>query len=585
MIFYDFEVFKFDWLVVFIDMDSREKIVVINDPDHLRKIYENHKKDIWCGFNINHYDQYIFKAILLEIDPFYVSNKIVKEHLDGWQITNKFRQFPMINYDVFLSRDKGLKLLEGFMGSNIKETDVDFDIDRKLTEEELQETIKYCTHDVEEAIKVFLYQINEFNAAMGLIKKFPEVLSLKDLSKTKAQMSAKIIECERVHDRDDEFDLFVLDCIQLKECLPAKEFFLNPDNHWYKKGTTKNEFKITVAGVEHTLGYGGIHAAREKYHNGGRNCQMWHIDVASFYPRLMIFHGLLTRNSRRPEKFREIFEERLRLKAEGKKAEQAPLKIVINSTYGASKDVSSAAYDPRQANLICINGQLMLLDLIEHLDTIPGFELIQSNTDGLIISIPDDDESFDKMDDICYEWEKRCNMELEFDQIKNISQKDVNNYVFEFMNGKLERKGSYVKELGPLDYDLPIVNQAVVDKLTKGIPVEKTISECDEFIMFQKITKLTGKYEYVKHNDKKYSYKCYRVFASKDPHDGPIFKAKWKSKKGFEGLVLSEEKFANTPESCFIFNDEITGLKVPKNLDKNWYIDLANKRVNDFGVK
>ena len=106
----------------------------------------------------------------------------------------------------------------------------------------------------------------------------------------------------------------------------------------------------------------------------------------------------------------------------------------------------------------------MLLDLIEHLDKIPGFELIQSNTDGLIVSIPDDDDSFDKMDDICYEWEKRCNMELEFDQISSISQKDVNNYVCKFANGKLERKGSYVKELGPLDYDLPIVKEALVNR-------------------------------------------------------------------------------------------------------------------------
>jgi len=588
MIFYDMEVFKFDWLGVFIDTVSRKKHVIINDPETLKNLYEEHRKNIWSGFNINHYDQYIFKSILLGIDPYFVSSKIVKEHLDGWQISNKFRQFPMINYDVFISRDRGLKQLEGFMGSNIKETDVDFDIDRPLTEEEIEMTVKYCTHDTEESIKVFLHQINEFEAAMGLIQMFPNELSLMDLSRTKAQMSAKIIGCERVHGRDDEFDVFVLDCIELDKCLPAKEFFLNPENHWYKKGTKKNEFKITVAGLEHTLGWGGIHAAKEKYQNDGKNCQMWHVDVASFYPRLMIFHNLLTRNSRHPEKFKEIFDERLRLKAEGKKKEQAPLKIVINSTYGAGKDKGSTAYDPRQANLICLNGQLMLLDLIEHLDKIPGFELIQSNTDGLIISLPDDDESFDKMDDICYEWEKRCNMELEFDQIVSISQKDVNNYVCKFANGKLERKGAYVKELGPLDYDLPIVNEAIVLKLSEGIPVEKTIMECDEFIKFQKIVKLTGKYEYVKHNNQKYTYKCYRVFASKDSSDGSIYKVKNKPTKDVQPdgtfFKLTDEKFANTPESCFIFNDEITDLKAPKNLNKQWYIDLANKRLADFGV-
>ena len=263
MLFYDMEVYFKDWLGVFLDTDSQKEHVIVNDPEYLRRLYEEHKNDIWCGFNINHYDQYIVKAILLEIDPKYVNDRIIEEHIDGWQITHQFRQYPMINYDLFLSRDKGLKTLEGFMGSNIKETDVDFNIRRKLTDEEIEMTIKYCRHDVEEAIKVFMYQINEFHASMGLIKAFPDELSIKDLSKTKPQLSAKIIGCERTH-HDDEFEVFVLDCIDLKRYKAAKEFFLNEENHWYKRGTKKNEFKIAAGGLEHTLGWGGIHAAKEK---------------------------------------------------------------------------------------------------------------------------------------------------------------------------------------------------------------------------------------------------------------------------------------------------------------------------------
>ena len=45
------------------------------------------------------------------------------------------------------------------------------------------------------------------------------------------------------------------------------------------------------------------------------------------------------------------------------------------------------------------------------------------------------------------------------------------------------------------------------------------------------------------------------------------------------------EKFANTPEHCFIWNDSVEGVKVPQNLDRQWYIDLARKRLADFGVK
>ena len=148
MIFYDFEVFKYDWLVVFIDTDTHEIFNVINDPEALKKLYEANIKNIWVGFNNEHYDKYIFKGILLGMNPKTVSDRIIVDGLDGWQISRAFSKIPMINYDVFTSKSAGLKTLEGFMGNNIKETSVPFNIDRKLTEQEIEETIKYCTSDV-----------------------------------------------------------------------------------------------------------------------------------------------------------------------------------------------------------------------------------------------------------------------------------------------------------------------------------------------------------------------------------------------------------------------------------------------------
>ena len=75
----------------------------------------------------------------------------------------------------------------------------------------------------------------------------------------------------------------------------------------------------------------------------------------------------------------------------------------------------------------------------------------------------------------------------------------------------------------------------------------------------------------------KYTYKSYRVFASNDLQDGRLLKNGGKRGKA--------EKFANTPEHCFIWNDSVEGVKVPQNLDRQWYIDLARKRLADFGVK
>lgn len=594
MIFFDFEVTMYDWLVTFIDMDRQQITVIENDQPAIVDFYDEHKNEIFVGCNNHHYDDYILKGILCDFNPYDINEHIITKGKQGWTYSNLFRKIPLISYDVMTRIDRGLKTWEGFLGNLMKESSVDFRIKRKLTYEEMEEMKKYNLHDVEQTIEVFMQKKNDFDAILGLINMFPDTLSIYDIGLTKAQISAKILGCERIT-RDDEFDLFVLPCIEIKKYKKAIDFFLDPNNHNYD-----NELNMIIAGVEHTIAWGGIHAGKKKYQNRGNGQIILHVDVESFYPRLMIFHGLLTRNAKKPERFRQIYEHRIELKRAKKKKEQAPLKIVINGTYGISKSETSTAYDPRNANLICINGQLMLIDLIEHMEAVDGFELIQSNTDGLIIAIPDTDEAFNQIDDICYEWETRNNMLLSFDYINQIVQKDVNNYIFEFEDGKLERKGTYVKELSPLDYDLPIINKAIVDRLMNGIPIETTINGCDELKEFQMVKKISNKYSHILHGGHWESYqainpktgrmktfkkfvgtseripeKCIRIFASKDINDGGLWKVK---------LDGSKAKIESTPEHCFIFNEEVNGVKCPSKLDKQWYIDTAKERIKGFGV-
>ena len=125
-----------------------------------------------------------------------------------------------------------------------------------------------------------------------------------------------------------------------------------------------------------------------------------------------------------------------------------------------------------------------------------------------------------------------------------------------------------------IDNDLPIINKAMVEYMVNDVPVEETINNCNELIDFQKVVKLSGKYDYVEHNGIKYSYKSYRVFASKDNSDGQILKCKQDKK----------DKFANTPNHCFINNDDVNGLPVPTNLDRNYYVDLTKERLRQYGV-
>lgn len=610
MIFYDFEVFKEDWLGVFIDVTKKQEHVIINSPEELEALYEANKYDMWVGFNSRHYDQYILKAILCGLNPKELNDWIIVQKREPWQFSRLLNSVPLNNFDVMPNPPIGLKTLEGFLGSNIKETEVPFNIDRKLTEKEIKQTVFYCRHDVEQTIEVFIQRKAEFEAQYGVVKAFN--LPLNMIGYTEARITAQVLGCVK-KDFNDEFDYFFLPCIQLKKYGVVMDWFSQKrdeikakitdyrgDTYWVKREFYKQSFELTIAGIPHTFGFGGLHGATAKpIHATGL---ILHVDVGSYYPSMLIAWDLVTRAATN-DNYKLVYDTRMQLKAEGKKKEQAPYKKLLNALSGAMKDETNPAYDPRNNNCMCINGQLMLLDLIEHLEVVPGFELLQSNTDGLIIRIPDTDEAFDMIDDICWDWEQRCStakcsITLGLDTIAEIYQKDVNNYLWIDAEGKVERKGAYVKELSQIDNDLPILNEALVEYMVHKTPVEKTIGDCTELIKFQKLVKLSENYKWVEHEHggrilkqsgvrkikqwyeytktKRYSYKSYRVFASKDPDDGRILRC-----GGARGRA---EKFGNTPDHCFIFNDSVVGVKVPDNLDKSWYIDLAKKRLKDFGI-
>lgn len=560
MLFYDFEVFPYDWLVVIKDTETRTTYKILNDSEKLKKIYEENKENIWVGFNSRSYDQYILKGVLLGLNPQAINDHIIRQNQGGWSFSKAFNTIQLYNYDIMTDRFRGLKELEGFMGNDIRETTVDFNTDHKLTPHEIEEVFFYCNHDVEQTMHVFMNRKEEFESQINLIKTFK--LPLKYISKTKAQLSAIILEAER-REHDDEFDITIVDTLRLTKYKFIKEWYLNPINRNYNK-----KLDLDIMGVPHSFGWGGLHGARTKYQGEGIFVNS---DVGSFYPSLMIEYKFLSRNVRHPEKFKDIYDYRMQLKHEGKKKEQAPYKIVLNGTYGASKDQYNSLYDPLQANNVCINGQLLLLDLIEHIESKTSFKLIQSNTDGVMFKLNSKDD-IELYESICKEWEERTKMTLEHDFISKVVQKDVNNYIVVMENGKVKSKGAYVKSLNKLDNDLPIVNKAIMDYFIKGTPVEETINNCNELIQFQKIIKASSKYKYLLHGKEKINEKISRVFASKYMSDPGIYKVK----------STKPEKVAGTPERCFIENSDINGKRIPRRLDKEWYIEVAKKRIEDF---
>ena len=241
-----------------------------------------------------------------------------------------------------------------------------------------------------------------------------------------------------------------------------------------------------------------------------------------------------------------------------------------NSTFGASKDEYNDLYDPLMANNVCIAGQLLLLDLIEKIEAC--CKVVQSNTDGVFVKIESEENKVKFMEE-CNKWSKRVRMDLEYDEYCKVIQKDVNNYIIVDKKGKYKSKGAYVKELKKIDYDLPIINEALINYFIYNKPIKETIMNCNDFIKFQKIVKITRLYNHAFHNDKIIKERVLRVFASKNDSDGTVYKVKNENKY---------EKISNTPERAFIYNENVNDMECLERLDKEYYVKVANDRLEQF---
>ena len=467
-------------------------------------------------------------------------------------------------------------------------------------------------------MEVWVRNIAEFNTTMFFVNHFH--LGSNSIGKTKAQLAAEILGGKgKGKSFDDEFDFPILDCLRLKKYRFVADWYKNPVNHDYGKA----QENITVAGVPHTFAWGGGHGAIPKYHAHGIFLV---IDVTAYYPSLQKQFKIGYRVMDHPENFEFIHDSNIEFKRKGDKKARQPFKIMDNAISGQMKQPQSALYDPMSNNTICINGQLLLLDLVEHLE--PYCKLVQNNTDGIIVQLADYDRDFEKIDESCHYipsgmnvWDGRQERfdltELKCYRMLRDSKRLERSLGTlgggnHFVEVDQSSDGTYYlvihsgsrKKLSDLDYDLPIVNRAISEYFSHKTTPEETIMGCGDLRDFQKVVKVSSKYECALYspvitmekirdekgrskNVKRFSGgevqtdKTFRVFASTDRSKGGLFKV---SGKVVKGRKKNPEKFGNTPEHCFIINDDVTNLPVPDELDRQYYIDLAWKRLKDYGV-
>lgn len=586
LVTYDCEVFAHDWLVVFKDKQSGKYTCIWNDNEALADCLSD--DCIYVGFNSKHYDQYIVKAIVYGYSPQEV--KKVNDYIigggQGWQCPMLDYFFRFNNVDIRDDTQQGLSLkaIEGHLGMPIKESSVPFDIDRPLTDEEREETVFYCKHDVDSTEKLIDLRKDYLENKINL-GKLAGINEVKAMGMTNAKLTAAMLQAKKKQHNDER--CYEYPSNLKREYIPQEVFdFFDRihDDSLSDDEVFKGKLNIMIGECPVTLGFGGIHGAIPNFiwtesHQRG----IWNKDVGSYYPHLCTINGYTSRNIPSPKLYENVLDRRMKAKAEGNMKVANPLKLVCNTTYGCLLNKYNDLYDPLMGRSVCISGQLYLLELAEHCyQEIKGLRIVQLNTDGIMVEC--DKKDYKKLNDICDEWQQRTGFELEEDTVIKIVQKDVNNYIEVQQGGKPKAKGGYLvkgvstKGAFNVNNNCVIVATALKEYFLNDIPVEETINDCDNIFQFQMIAKAGAKYKEAYHlvNGMKVPVqKVNRVYATSDERYGKLYKVKAEDS--------SEAKIDSLPEHCFIDNNNELSIE---QIDRDFYIAMAKKRINDFkGIK
>ena len=208
----------------------------------------------------------------------------------------------------------------------------------------------------------------------------------------------------------------------------------------------------------------------------------------SYYPNLSIKNGFYPRHltSIYCTVYSGIFNERLTY-PKGT-PENYGLKIALNGTFGKSNDQYSYFKDLKYMLTTTINGQMLLMMLVERVVHLG--QILMANTDGIEILIPR--ENVEEYFAICAKWEKFTRLGLEHGQYKSMVIRDVNNYRAIFHNEDEERNEDKTYEKGVFEINKMIHkdhSQMIVPKALKAyyendIPIREFIRNHDDIFDF-----------------------------------------------------------------------------------------------------
>lgn len=360
------------------------------------------------------------------------------------------------------------------------------------TREEIATIVQYCKNDVKSTKRIMQLSKDQINLRNTLSKEYN--LNLRSASEPRIskelfllflsnKTGIKKYELRQMRTYRDV--ICVKDIILPYTKFSSETFQDLLDNFkmvMIDSNQTKGGFKYSVNyhGVKTDFGLGGVHGCNTPgIYESDDDMTIMTSDVTSFYPNLAIRNRWAPAhipNEAFCEQYEWFFEERKKIPKSDPR--NYVYKIILNSTYGLSNDKNCYLYDPEFTMRITINGQLSLMMLYEMImENIPGAIPLMQNTDGIEIKIPNTYK--EKYLELCKEWEKITNLQLEHDEYDKVILADVNNYIAVNKKGKYKCKGRFEFEDLALhkNKSFLIVPKAIFNYFVNNIPPERYLME------------------------------------------------------------------------------------------------------------
>lgn len=586
LLFYDIEVVKCDSLVVFMNIDKKEVAHFWNnrgrerveEPSGFEGIPDLIRGKTLVGYNNYFYDDHILTAMMnnsLNLPKYLkaLNNTIISGKPSGRKVSDLIKSLDTMQ-QIDVSKPS-LKQIEGNMGISIVESSIPFDIDRELTNDERDEMLEYCRHDVMATIDIYkLRRKSYFEVKEGLVKMLPDTYPDTAYRWNTTTLSANVLLGNGkltpwLSHRVPE------DLWEKVQGIPSDVWNMWKDIMTEDNVTGKGKSKtIKAFGCNVVFGMGGLHAAPSKPVRYGR---VKHKDVASMYPSSIVRLQALGEAT---DLYDEMRQERIKIK-KSDPVKAGALKIILNSVYGNFKNKYSALNNPMASATVCVYGQIALFALCWELDQ-AGYRIVNGNTDGVVYL--EDPDLGDADEVICKQWEERFRgYTLDTDYYTQWIQRDVNNYIAVEEDGRVTVKGGDVNKYQINKYfsnnSARIVQIAMVEKLVYGRDIFDTFEKnLDKPLLWQYILKAGRTYKGVQDSSGQYVNKVNRVFAASDKVDQNKVTKLYKVRND-GGLV----NFPDVPERMYVWNKDVKDLENFEDIiDQSYYYNLVIEKLKGW---